>query len=192
MTVRSEQKEKRRQEIMDAGLDLFIHRGFSATKISDIAKKAGMSMGLLFHYFKSKEHLYEELIRYGISGPNTIMSGDISDPLEFFQNSAEQIFEYASKEPTIAKMFILMKQAAYNDAAPESVKKLLKDDNAIRHSAGVIKAGQQAGTIRDGDPGALAVAFWAAVQGVCEELALHPCMPCPDANWIVDIIRRKQ
>lgn len=177
---------------MDAGLDLFIHRGFSATKISDIAEKAGMSMGLLFHYFKSKEHLYEELIRFGMSGPKTIMSGDTGDPLAFFQTAAEQIIEYASKEPAFAKMFILMKQAVYNDAAPDSVKEMLKDEDALRHSARIIEAGQQAGTIRGGDPTALAVAFWAAVQGVCEELALHPYTPCPDADWLVDIIRRKQ
>lgn len=177
---------------MDAGLDLFIHRGFSATKISDIAEKAGMSIGLLFHYFKSKEHLYEELIRLGMTGPETIMSGDISDPLAFFETSAQQIIESASKQPYVAKMFILMKQAACNDAAPESVKKMLKDEDALTHSASVIEAGQKMGAIREGDPLALAVAFWAAVQGVCEELALNPYMPCPEAEWFVDIIRRKQ
>lgn len=69
ITTRNEQKEKRRQEILNSGLDLFIHKGFTATKISDIAKKAKMSVGLLFHYFKSKEHLYEELIKFAMSGP---------------------------------------------------------------------------------------------------------------------------
>lgn len=192
MTLRSEQKEKRRQEIMEAGLDLFIHRGLSATKISDIAEKAGMSTGLLFHYFKSKEHLYEELIRFGMSGPKAIMSGVTGDPLAFFQTAAEQIIGSASKQPAVAKMFILIKQASYNDAAPDPVKEMLKDEDAIKHSAGLIEAGQKAGAIREGDPMALAVAFWSAVQGVCEELALRPHTPCPDAGWLVDIIRRKQ
>ena len=68
MGIREEQREKRREEILAAGLDLFIRKGYVATKISDIAAQVGMSVGLLFHYFQSKENLYEELIKYGIQG----------------------------------------------------------------------------------------------------------------------------
>lgn len=56
MSTRDEQKEKRRKEILTAGLDLFIRKGYSATKIKDIAEHVGMSVGLLFHYFESKEN----------------------------------------------------------------------------------------------------------------------------------------
>ena len=56
---RQEQKEARRQEILYVALDLFVKKGYAATKITDIAEKASMSVGLLFHYFESKEKLYE-------------------------------------------------------------------------------------------------------------------------------------
>lgn len=191
MTLRSEQKAKRRNEIMNAGLDLFIHRGFAATKISDIAEKSGMSAGLLFHYFKSKEHLYEELIRFGMTGPASALSGEITDAFSFFENTAAQIIEGASREPTVAKMFVLMNQAAFNDAAPASVKEMLKDEDAVRQSVLLISKGQQDGTIRVGNPVALSMTFWAAMKGVCEEMALHPETPVPEIDWIVDIIRRK-
>ena len=68
METRKEQKEKRRQEILLAGLDLFVAKGYAATKITDIAKRANMSTGLLFHYFESKEKLYEELVTRGLRG----------------------------------------------------------------------------------------------------------------------------
>lgn len=191
MTTRIEQKEKRRKEILAIGLDLFINRGYAATKISDIAKRANMSMGLLFHYFKSKEHLYEELVRIGVSGPELVMSGDKSDPLAFFETAADQIFRYANEDPATAKMFVLMKQAMYNDAAPDSVKNMLKEVNTIIDTAALMEEGQQNGTIREGNPAALSLAFWAAIQGVCEELALNPDAPCPESDWIVDMIRRK-
>ena len=55
---RVEQKEKRRQEILNAGLDLFIQKGYSATRTAEIAKAVDMSEGLLFHYFETKEKLY--------------------------------------------------------------------------------------------------------------------------------------
>ena len=191
MSKRLEQKEKRRQEILEAGLELFINKGFAATKISDIAKAVNMSVGLLFHYFKSKEHLYEELISIGISGPKIVMSGDKSDPLAFFESIAGQIFGFAANDPFTAKMFVLMKQAQYNSASPDSVKQMLKEDNSIRNTVQLIEQGQQNGTIREGNPMALSLAYWSAIQGVCEGLALNPELPCPESDWIIDIIRRK-
>ena len=59
METRKEQKERRRQEIINAALELFVSKGYAATKITDIAKRVNMSIGLMFHYFESKEALYE-------------------------------------------------------------------------------------------------------------------------------------
>lgn len=192
MGTRAECKEKRRQDILNAGLDLFIRKGFAATKISDIAEKVSMSAGLLFHYFESKEKLYEALIKIGISGPREVMEGDQTDPLVFFETTVKQIFEYASGEPFIAKMFVLMGQAQYSEAVPEGARELLKQMNTIEASVALIERGQQNGTIREGNPAALSLAYWAAVQGVCQMLALNPDMPCPESSWIVDILRRRQ
>lgn len=68
METRKEQKERRRQEILFAALELFVSKGYVATKVTDIAQRANMSTGLMFHYFESKEKLYEELIRMGLEG----------------------------------------------------------------------------------------------------------------------------
>jgi AcrR family transcriptional regulator len=188
--LRTEQREKRKTEILAVGLDLFIRKGYAATRIQDIAEAADMSAGLLFHYFESKEKLYEELIKIGISGPQMIFGID-AEPLVFFQRSVSEIFTYLKTEPFVAKMFVLMSQAACNDAAPESVKKLLADNDSIVPSAKKIMQGQQNGTIREGDPVALAVAFWGAVSGIAELAALVPDVPIPDSEWIVDILRKK-
>jgi AcrR family transcriptional regulator len=189
---RTEQKEKRRQEILLAGLDLFIHKGYAATKISDIAKRANMSVGLLFHYFESKEKLYEELIRLGVQVPKTVMEFPQSDPLAFFKTVAEQILGYIKSEPFVAKMFVLMSQAHYNDAVPESVKDKVSQVNIITSSIPLIEAGQKNKTIRNGSPHALAIAYWTAIQGIAEEIALQPDSPCPESEWIVDILRSKE
>ena len=54
-----------------------------------------------------------------------------------------------------------------------------------------MKKGQQQGSIREGDPMALSVAFWTAIQGVAMATALQPGVPVPQADWIVDIIRKR-
>lgn len=191
MGVREEQKEKRRQEILAAGLDLFIRKGYAATKISDIAQQVGMSVGLLFHYFESKEKLYEELITLGVSEPMNMMNPAGKEPLEFFEGVARQIFCFLQTEPFFAKMFVLMSQAHYNEAAPQRIKEMLQGFDIYTPTTLLIQKGQENGTIRDGNPLALATAYWSAIQGIAEQMALSPEIPCPESEWIVDMIRRK-
>lgn len=191
MGVREQQKEKRRQEILEAGLDLFIRKGYSATKIKDIADRVGMSVGLLFHYFETKEKLYEELVRIGISGPMGIMANMDMQPLEFFERSAEQIFYYIQSEPFTAKMFVLMNRVLYNESAPQAIQDMMKDFDVFTPTAVIMKKGQENGTIREGDPYALGIAYWSAIQGIAELVAMNPSAPCPKSDWIVDIIRGK-
>ncbi len=191
MSVREQQREKRRQEILVAGLDLFIRKGYASTKISDIAKQVGMSVGLLFHYFESKEALYKELITLGVSEPMKIVDDNNGEPIVFFENVAKQILQYLREATYTAKMFVLMKQAFQSEAAPSSVKELLAGFDVYTPTAVMIERGQANGTIRDGDSYALAIAFWCAIQGVAEQIALNPDTPCPESDWIVDIIRRK-
>ncbi|KLU60160.1 putative HTH-type transcriptional regulator YfiR [Peptococcaceae bacterium CEB3] len=191
MGVREEQKEKRREEILTAGLNLFIRKGYAATKISDIAERVGMSVGLLFHYFESKEKLYEALIALGISGPMSVIAPTDMEPLEFFERTAEQIFHYIQTDPFVAQMFVLMSQAFYNEAVPPSIKELLMGFDIYTPTTLLIQKGQADGTIREGDPYALAIAYWCAIQGIAEQLALNPDVPCPESDWIVDMIRRK-
>ncbi|PKM52123.1 MAG: TetR/AcrR family transcriptional regulator [Firmicutes bacterium HGW-Firmicutes-7] len=191
MGVREEQKEKRRKEILVAGLDMFIRKGYASTKISDITEQVGMSVGLLFHYFKSKEKLYEELITIGISGPMSVMAPTDMEPIKFFESTAKQIFHYLQSDSFTAKMFVLMSQAFYNEAAPQSIKDKLSNFDIYTPTTLLIQKGQVNGTIREGDPYALAIAYWCAIQGIAEQIAVNPDTPCPESEWIIDIIRRK-
>ncbi|WP_050801661.1 TetR/AcrR family transcriptional regulator [Ornithinibacillus scapharcae] len=55
-------RDERKQQIMSAAIKVFAENGIKLTKISMIAKEAGVSHGLVYHYFSSKEEvLYESL-----------------------------------------------------------------------------------------------------------------------------------
>lgn len=58
--------EARPDEVLDAALDLFIEKGFAATRVEDIAKRAGLSKGAVYLYFPSKEKILEGIIRRAI------------------------------------------------------------------------------------------------------------------------------
>lgn len=55
-------RQRSRQRIMDAALELFGTRGFASTSISQIAKSASISKGLMYNYFSSKQDLLEQIV----------------------------------------------------------------------------------------------------------------------------------
>ncbi len=55
-------KEKRRREIALCALKVFCEKGYDNTSIDDIVKKVGCSHGLLYHYFKNKKDIFDEII----------------------------------------------------------------------------------------------------------------------------------
>src|ERR1035437_10527903 len=60
---RAARAAERRQAIIEAALDEFIARGFAATRLDDVAKRAGVAKGTIYLHFRDKESLFQELIR---------------------------------------------------------------------------------------------------------------------------------
>lgn len=192
MATRQEQKEQRRQQILMAALALFVKKGYQDTKISDIAAAADMSTGLLFHYFPSKEALYETLVRMGLEGTKAPQKLEPSDPLAYFGDFLDMLFRYAAEQPWIFQMFVLMAQARRSDATPPRIRAIAMEVDQMAQSAEIIRMGQQSGVFRQGDPLALSAAFWCSVQGIMEQLAADPAMPLPRTEWLLDMIRNKE
>lgn len=63
---RRRRKEARPSELTAAALELFVEKGFAATRLEDIAARAGVSKGTLYLYFDSKEALFKAVIQEGI------------------------------------------------------------------------------------------------------------------------------
>lgn len=190
METRKEQKEKRRQAIIYAALELFVTKGYAATKVSDIAEKVNMSTGLLFHYFESKEKLYEELVNIGLQGTLYPAKQNCEHAIDFFEIFTAQLFSYMREQPVMAKMFVLMDEAQRKEATPAHIREIAMKVNTIEQFVPIIERGQKEGTIREGNPLAISNAFWCSVQGIAEGYAANPKMDLPDSRWIVDIVRK--
>ncbi|HEX3210887.1 MAG TPA: TetR/AcrR family transcriptional regulator [Geminicoccaceae bacterium] len=59
-------KEARPEEILSAALESFAERGFAATRIEDVAARAGISKGTLYLYFNGKEELFKAVVRQAL------------------------------------------------------------------------------------------------------------------------------
>jgi AcrR family transcriptional regulator len=87
---RAERAAERRQAIIEAAMEEFISRGFAATRLDDIARRAGVAKGTIYLHFKDKESMFEELIRTAIvplvgrmQGPPPT-GGSVRDLIEAF------------------------------------------------------------------------------------------------------------
>jgi len=65
---RERRKEARPGELLQAALELFVEKGFAATRSEEVAARAGVSKGTLFLYFQSKEELFKAVISENLSG----------------------------------------------------------------------------------------------------------------------------
>ena len=82
-------KQARPQEILDAALSLFAEKGFAATRMDDIASRAGVTKGTIYLYFNSKEEVFKSLVRESIG---TTLSSVIENA-GAFEGSARALLE---------------------------------------------------------------------------------------------------
>jgi len=85
---RARRKEARPGELLDAALQLFVEKGFAATRVEEVAALAGVSKGTLFLYFPSKEELFKAVVRENLAGRFTEWNEELA---HFEGNSAELV-----------------------------------------------------------------------------------------------------
>lgn len=87
---RERRKDARPGELLDAALDLFVEKGFAATRAEEVAARAGVSKGTLFLYFQSKEELFKAVVRENISG----RFKEWNEEFETFEGTAAEMLTY--------------------------------------------------------------------------------------------------
>ncbi len=90
---RERRKEARPGELLDAALDLFVEKGFAATRAEEVAARAGVSKGTLFLYFPSKEELFKAVVRENISG----RFQEWNEEFRAFEGTASDMVRYLMK-----------------------------------------------------------------------------------------------
>ena len=147
--------EDRPREICAAALEVFAEKGFAAAKLDEIAKRAGVSKGTLYLYFKDKEDLFRAVVRDTVA-PNidAIQAAVMAAGLPFAQlvpMFLGRFADLATRLPVgaVAKMVI-----GESRNFPE-LAKVWHDQvasKALAMLAGLIENAQEKGEVRSGDP----------------------------------------
>lgn len=118
-----EMREEKKTLIMDAALEHFSNVGFHATTISHIARHAGISKGLLYNYFKSKDDLLAAIINRSLTEIYGTFNPDHDSQLtpEEFELFIRQVFNlFREKRQSWKLLFrIMMQQGVYENLLSE-------------------------------------------------------------------------
>jgi len=129
--IRVEQKER----ILVAAKAIFAHKGFSETKMSDIAAAANVSYGLAYHYFANKEAIFTTLLQYALQGALELMQRarvQTGTPWDRLRWLTSEILREAQSEPEY-EMLIL--QALTNNAVPQETHEMVVQESQLIHQS---------------------------------------------------------
>jgi TetR/AcrR family fatty acid metabolism transcriptional regulator len=151
--------------IIDAALKVFRERGYANARMADIARRAGVSYGLVYHYFGSKEVLFEMIVEswwsalYAMMEKEIASGDDIRDKLvniiEFFLNTYGQ-------KPNLMSIFVseVCRSSVYH--TEEGLSRFLKFFNLCEQ---IMVQGQKSGfLIKDVPPHHLTYIFYGAIE----------------------------
>jgi TetR/AcrR family fatty acid metabolism transcriptional regulator len=151
--------------IIDAALKVFRERGYANARMADIARRAGVSYGLVYHYFGSKEVLFEMIVEswwralYAMMEKEITSGDDIRDKLvniiEFFLNTYGQ-------KPNLMSIFVseVCRSSVYH--TEEGLSRFLKFFNLCEQ---IMVQGQKSGfLIKDVPTHHLTYIFYGAIE----------------------------
>ena len=155
----------RRRQILDAGIRVFAREGFHSCRVSDIADEAGVAYGLVYHYFKSKEELMNELFteRWSLllaaSEEVASQSGPAREKLD---GIARFIIDSYRHDRELMKVIIVEVTRAANSFGRTHLPEISR---AYEWVAKIVSDAQEAGEFRaDVDPTIVSMWFYGAIE----------------------------
>ena len=190
-------KDEMREKIYSGALRVFSRRGYAATRISDIAKACGISHGLLYHYFSSKDEIFTDLVLNAVtSSANALLYTEkIEAPaIQKIEWITTEILKNIGTDSDSAYYFFLMIQISVTESLPQAAIEAMKKASTPNEVMGrMIAEGQQQGDIVEGDIAALTNAYWAAINGLAVfQIAYAGNLVIPDPVVIMRILKKEK
>ncbi len=171
--MNDEQLEKirndRRQQIIAAALKTFADNGIRLTKIGMIAAEAGVSHGLVYHYFDSKEEVLHESLSWAMAGTDELFREIGAMPIPPLEK-VKTFVKFALTEGN-SDVFRVIQHVQRSPGMPEKTLKLIAQGGAVyaQELLPLVAAGQADGSIVEGDPQELLELLLTVLSGVMME-----------------------
>ena len=113
---RERRKQARAGELLDAALALFVEKGFAATRVEEVAARAGVSKGTLFLYFPSKEELFKAVVH--------------ENAARHLDDALREVSEFTGSSAELLREFIRRWWTQYGGTAAAGLTKLIMSEAA--------------------------------------------------------------
>lgn len=176
-------RETTRRKIEAAALSLFAKKGISVT-IGEIAQTAGLSKGLLYSHYPSKDALLAELVRQAtVTSGQKIMSLSLSDrtaATKVKQITAMMCKMFSEVHIAIDYFMFMIQVGMSGFQVPEMAQYSAELSSPVESLASIIAQGQSEGSVVNGDTLQLSIVYWSAFQGLCcYAITGRPVLPNP-------------
>lgn len=141
-------KKEKENAIFDAACNVIREKGFHLARISDIAQKAGISYGLVYHYFGSKDNLYDAILNEwwtGLFSEIDRWDTELTNVQDKLAAVVKTFFDLFETRPDLIHIFITEISRASGKLTPERRKFFKEFFDKTEH---IIKQGQNAGYLR--------------------------------------------
>jgi len=187
--------EKTRQDLMRSAWHIFSQKGYVETRLSDIAKEAGVTRGAIYWHFGNKENLLISLFKDRADSYFTIISGILasdSSPLEKIKAILVNIIRKMETDDQIKAEEILMLRRADDQGRFRQIHDYIKQrtEKHFELLFRIIVEGQERGEIRKGvDPQHIVSLLFVFIGGFAKlEMRRHaPPFEVPDSAELVDL-----
>jgi AcrR family transcriptional regulator len=190
-------KDERREQIRTAALKLFAANGLAATKMSDLSKKTGISQGLVYHYYRSKEELFINLVDTAIEKMNTAAMNLEKLPLSSREKvilAVESLLKGFMENENTSDYYFLITQTALSETLPREAKDIISSKNHIKYEVmmRIFTQGQDEGTVKNHDVGEMATLFFSTMNGLAFNKAINGRdFNMPDKNIILEMFLKE-
>jgi AcrR family transcriptional regulator len=166
--VASQQIRDARRDAIVVAARLVARNGLAATRTSDIAAEARISQGLLYHYFRTKEDLFTEIVEAAMRETVALTTRAAKAPGRAWarlEHLCEQMHAGVLEYPEYPLVIL---QAYTSEAVPQKARFAIQayGQQTFEALVALVSQGQAEGTVVSGDPVELTVAFTACIQGL--------------------------
>ncbi|MCU6795122.1 TetR/AcrR family transcriptional regulator [Paenibacillus sp. WQ 127069] len=179
-------RSKTKNKIRSAGLQLFSHKGLNGTSIQEIATSAGISTGLMYRHYKSKEDLFNDLVNTAIHAGKALESLLNSDdcPSAILKQLSDGLMHEMNKSDESAQYLVLITHSLMlGDLEQEMVESY--NSVLFDQMTNLIRRGQSRGDLKPGDPYQMTLLFFSTLQGLAMmKLSLIDRFVCPSSEML--------
>lgn len=191
-------KDERRESIIETCVKLFSYHDYQSVSVDTITKAANCSHGLFYHYFTSKEHVFDATLQYALANIHGVVYRNYDDnqpPKEALTNIINSIVEILSSkvDDIIAELYLLINLHLKTNWQVHIKPTLMTKQKPLFHvMIEKIENGQKDGSFEKGSAREYAIALMSMIKGLAyNRLHLgYDRFTCPSTHILMNVLKK--